>query len=460
MGNFSMHKSDIIKMAHKNLWRRKVRTFLTVLGVLIGTTSIIVMISLGIGLTETSKKTMEQWGSLNLIEIYSGMRWDNEGNPIGQSNPLNDEAVQTFKTMPGVVGVSPGYNIGGMAKWGRKEGHLQIVGLDASQMPNMEFKIGEGRLLNAEDRFNIVVGREVGQQFWDPKEMERMGGHFYMGPSDGENNPTLEMLNQRVSVDMYNRNGQKRTYNFTVVGILSEENRDKSWQSYAPIGEIKRIKEFMNAGPQGGNQGGRGGVTVPGGRSRNNEGPDPNDYDFIWVRTNDVSITKELSKEIRDMGYQAWAMADNLEGIEEQAKVMQAILGGIGGITLLVAALGIINTMIMSIYERTREIGIMKVIGASFFDIRLLFLTEAGLIGLFGGVIGLAFSYGASWVINHFGASYIGGGMMGQEVTISLIPPWLAIFALIFSILIGVVAGIYPANRAVKLSPISAIRNE
>lgn len=456
-----MHKSDIIIMAHKNLWRRKVRTFLTVLGVLIGTASIVVMISLGIGLTETSKKSMEQWGSLNLIQIYSGMNWDNEGNPIGQSNPLNDEAVQSFKNMPGVVGVSPGYEIGGMAKWGRKEGHLQLVGLDSAQMANLEFKIGEGRLLNAEDRFNIVVGREVSQNFWDPKEMERMGGQIYMGPSSGEENPTLEMLNQRISVDMHNRNGQKRTYNFTVVGVLSEENRDKSWQSFAPIGEIKKIREFQNAGAQGNNQGGRGATAVPGGRSRNNDGPDPNDYDFIWVRTNDVGVTKELSNEIRDMGYQAWAMADNLEGIEQQAKVMQAILGGIGGITLLVAALGIINTMIMSIYERTREIGIMKVIGASFFDIRFMFLTEAGLIGLLGGVIGLGLSYGASWVLNHFGASYIGGGMMGEaEVTISMIPPWLAIFALVFSLLIGVVAGIYPANRAVKLSPISAIRNE
>lgn len=455
-----MHKSDIIIMAHKNLWRRKVRTFLTVLGVLIGTTSIIVMISLGIGLTETSKKSMEQWGSLNLIEIRSGMRWDNEGNPIGQSNPLNDEAVQSFKNMPGVVGVSPGYNIWGMSKWGRKEGSPGLVGLDPAQMANLEFKIGEGRLLNEEDRFNIVVGSQVGQQFWDPREMERMDGRMYMGPSSGEDNPTLEMLNQRVSVDI-NRNGQKRTYNFTVVGILSEENRDKAWEMYAPIGEIKKMREFMNAGAQGSSQGGRGATAVPGGRSRNSDGPDPNDYDFIWVRTNDVSVTKELSKEIRELGYQAWAMADNLEGIEQQAKVMQAILGGIGGITLLVAALGIINTMIMSIYERTREIGIMKVIGASFFDIRFMFLTEAGLIGLFGGAIGLAFSYGASRVINHFGAGYVGGGMMGgQEVTISLIPPWLAIFALIFSILIGVVAGIYPANRAVKLSPISAIRNE
>jgi len=155
-------------------------------------------------------------------------------------------------------------------------------------------------------------------------------------------------------------------------------------------------------------------------------------------------------------------MADNLEGIEKMSKTIQAILGGIGSITLLVAALGIINTMIMSIYERTREIGIMKVIGASFFDVRMLFLTEAGLIGLMGGIFGLGLSYGASRIINHFGSGFINRGMPPGEITnsLSVIPLWLTLFALGFSILIGVVAGLYPADRAVRLSPISAIRNE
>ena len=155
-------------------------------------------------------------------------------------------------------------------------------------------------------------------------------------------------------------------------------------------------------------------------------------------------------------------MADSLEGIEETSKTIQAVLGGIGSITLLVAAIGIINTMIMSIYERTREIGIMKVIGASFFDIRMLFLTEAGLIGLMGGIFGLGFSYGASRVINHLASGFINQGMPPGDMSnsLSVIPPWLALFALGFSILIGLVAGLYPADRAVRLSPISAIRNE
>ncbi|KJS21556.1 MAG: hypothetical protein VR72_10010 [Clostridiaceae bacterium BRH_c20a] len=462
-----MYKIDIFRMAYKNLWRRKVRTFLTVLGVLIGTTSIVVMLSLGIGLNESSKRDMERWGSLNQIDVMAGMNFDEQGNPIGQANPLNDDAVNEIKAIPGVIAVSPGFNMGGRALWGRKEGHLQLVGLEPAQMSQFEFEIAEGRFLEGDDRFNIVVGWEVGRNFRDRREMDMMRQQQMQ-----QETSTLEMMNQRISMEVNNRNGQKKIYNFTVVGVLSEKNMNKAWQAYAPIGEIKRIRDYVMGGAR--NTGGdprmamemaiKGGgrVTTSARSSREPQGPSPDDYEFIWVRTENVDATKQVSKALKEKGYQAYSMADNLEGIEKTSKTIQAILGGIGSITLLVAALGIINTMIMSIYERTREIGIMKVIGASFFDVRMLFLTEAGLIGLMGGIFGLGLSYGASSVINHFGSGFINRGMPPGEVanSLSVIPLWLTLFALGFSILIGVVAGLYPADRAVRLSPISAIRNE
>jgi len=180
------------------------------------------------------------------------------------------------------------------------------------------------------------------------------------------------------------------------------------------------------------------------------------------IRTKDVGQTKLVSTELRERGYNAWSMADSLEGIENTSRTLQAILGGIGGITLFVAALGITNTMVMSIYERTREIGIMKVIGASFSDVRSIFLMEAALIGLFGGILGLGLSYGASSIVNRISADYIQQGMMmgGPASNISVIPLWLAVFAVVFSIFIGLAAGLYPASRAIRVSPIVAIRNE
>lgn len=175
----------------------------------------------------------------------------------------------------------------------------------------------------------------------------------------------------------------------------------------------------------------------------------------------DVEITRQVSQTLKDRGYNSWSIADQLEGIEKTSRTIQAILGGIGALTLLVAALGITNTMIMSIYERTKEIGIMKVIGATFSDIYSLFLVEAGMIGFIGGLFGVGLSFGISRIINHIVRRLMEGNMSAEEVmNISLIPSWLVLFALLFSIFIGVVAGLYPAYRAVRLSPISAIRNE
>ena len=149
--------------------------------------------------------------------------------------------------------------------------------------------------------------------------------------------------------------------------------------------------------------------------------------------------------------------------LEEQSRQQQMIFGGLGAISLFVAALGITNTMIMSIYERTREIGVMKVLGCVVGNIRAMFLMEAGTIGFIGGVIGLGLSYLISFLINTFGGGAtgsiydVGGIGIGG---VSIIPWWLALGALAFATLVGLVSGFSPANRAVKISALTAIRQE
>ena len=160
------------------------------------------------------------------------------------------------------------------------------------------------------------------------------------------------------------------------------------------------------------------------------------------------------------MGHEAYSLNDQLEYTKKQAATIQAVLGGIGGVSLLVAAIGITNTMVMSIYERTKEIGIMKVIGASLKDIKKLFLFESALIGLFGGMLGIGFSYSLSYLVNKF--SYQFGEALGAygASKISIIPIWLVIVAMAFSALIGIISGYFPARRAMNLSALEAIRTE
>ncbi len=459
-----MRKIDLLMMANRNLWRRKARTILTCLGVVIGTASIVVMLSLGIGMQVSVQESMAQWGSLNIIRIHQGMRYDYEsGEPIGEERRLNDAALEEIKSIDGVVAVSPIYQIYGQARLGRLEGHLQIVDLDTSVMEEMEFSVEHGRLPEPHESFVAVAGAQVIQQFYDPRQMQQHMGPVYQEEQDPE-----KLLEQRVQVTFQNQADYERSqnYNFFIVGILDESNMERAWEVFAPISDIKRIRDFINQGME--RQASSREVAVVGGAVIERAGAGQrkrddrqNDYDSILVKAEDVNKAKIISSQLRDMGYNAWSMADSLEGIEHTYRTLQAILGGIGGVTLFVAALGITNTMIMSIYERTREIGVIKVIGASFADVRLLFLTEAGLIGFFGGVLGLGLSYGISRIINSISAQYIEQGMMGgPSAQISVIPLWLALFAMGFAVLVGLVSGYYPANRAIKLSPIVAIRNE
>ena len=159
---------------------------------------------------------------------------------------------------------------------------------------------------------------------------------------------------------------------------------------------------------------------------------------------------------ISDMGYQCYSESDWIKQAQQEMLIIEAVLGGIGAISLIVAAIGIANTMMMSTYERTKEIGVMKVLGCSLGNIRAMFLTEAAFIGFIGGIIGLIISYILSFVCNLFLPAAV--GYEGQNI--SVIPIWLVLVAIIFSTLVGMLAGFFPAQRATKLSPLAAIRNE
>jgi len=181
-------------------------------------------------------------------------------------------------------------------------------------------------------------------------------------------------------------------------------------------------------------------------------------YNMVYVNVDDMEHVTEVQKAITDMGYEAYSSMQWLEQAQQQTDMIQAVLGGIGAVSLFVAAIGIANTMMMSIYERTKEIGIIKVLGCDMKVIRNMFLLESGFIGFMGGVVGLLFSEAVSFAINRL--LNIGQSMTGMSGDISRIPLWLAAASLAFAVFIGMAAGFFPALRAMKLSPLAAIRNE
>ena len=178
-------------------------------------------------------------------------------------------------------------------------------------------------------------------------------------------------------------------------------------------------------------------------------------YNEAYIRVDDMDHVMEVQDQIRALGLQPTSNVEWMNQAKESSRSIQMALGGIGAVSLFVAAIGIANTMMMSIYERTKEIGVMKVLGCDLSAIRNMFLTEAGFIGLIGGAVGLILSFCISGVINFLtGAMYTGG------YGLSYIPPYLVLLALVFAVVIGMLAGLFPALRAMRLSPLAAIRNE
>jgi len=198
-------------------------------------------------------------------------------------------------------------------------------------------------------------------------------------------------------------------------------------------------------------------------------------YDSIRIKVKDIKTSETIMKRLADEGIMlSYGLTDIKDEMQQTQNTMQMILGGIGAMSLLVAAIGIANTMFMSIYERTKEIGVMKVLGCPLGGIKSMFLLEASIIGFIGGVVGVGISLVSSYLLNTVDAfksalgNMSGSGNSGYyyyrdnlEIDIiSVIPVWLIILAIVFSTVIGLVSGYLPARRATKISALEAIRNE
>ena len=191
-------------------------------------------------------------------------------------------------------------------------------------------------------------------------------------------------------------------------------------------------------------------------------------YDSLKVWASDVSKVTDVETEIKSLGFETSSMASMRDEVKKEMATIQLALGGIGAVSLFVAAIGIMNTMIMSVSERTKEIGIMKALGCFVSDIRKLFLLEASYIGLLGGIVGSALSGIISFIINivyvNLSGTQLEESLIKYLLTspnrISFMPLWLFLFGVLFSMLVGLAAGTYPALKAVKISPLEAMKNE
>ena len=292
--------------------------------------------------------------------------------------------------------------------------------------------------MTSEEKEGIVIGRGVITSFYNPK----LSWQMQMQTEPPEINVMEEKVIMTYDWNYGTKHADKsiKPIKTPVLGIMPDGGGN-GYSVVMPLKQMEKILKDKEAWQKKQNNSGS--------ASQKKKGQ----YEQVAVKVSDLNKVQEVQQQIKDMGYQASSLTDQLNTMKETTKMLRMVLGAIGAVSLIVAAIGITNTMVMAIYERTREIGIMKVIGASLRDIKLLFLTEAAFIGFAGGVLGIITSFLMSLIVNLVATK------QASEMT-SSIPVWLYLSAVAFATVIGVLSGYLPAKRAMKLSALAAIKTE
>jgi len=434
---------DLLRLILSNLGRRKGRVALTAIGVVIGTAAIVILVSMAIGLRQSANQQLYGIGDLSQIQVspnYGEGPMPGGGGPVAVDQApiqtiISNQSLEDLAAIPGVetVVARDFLMTSSMLRYDRLEAGMGIMGVAVDDLSSLGVKAQQGTAVLSKG--TAVIGAMIPSQFYNPQ----------IRPGQ-EPPPPPDLLGQQVKLELIKWDDQgneiRKVFQVKVVGIL-EENRADDWSMYMRLDEVTMFNEWALG-------------------RRINRAKDG--YPNAIVKVSDVKEVVNITDVITGMGYQAFTPQSFVEGIDNFYLVLQVVFGGVGAIALLVAAIGIANTMAMAILERTREIGLMKAIGATNRDVLLTFLGEASGIGFLGGLGGIIFGWLASQVINVLALVYMAGQTAQQggpppSLAVST-PLWLLFFALFFATLIGLLSGIYPALHAATMVPVNALKYE
>lgn len=454
-----MRIKDLFTMAFMNLWRRKLRTFLTVLGVVIGCTSIIVMVSFGLAQKKQLEELTGSSSSFQSITVYSSTFGGKSDGKRPKKGSITDKTIKEFEAMDNVDSVVYSSTLdpqkqGSLVEFSEYNFMGSVGGFDHKSLENAEIKLTEGRMFNPGSNskdIEVIVSSMAGYMMnpknlsdidsYDPTKINLLAKTAILTIGDvsasGAMGGLAALGGQGQGTSQTPIKGKEK-YRIKVVGVFEGDMFGSKPNIITSKETIDRLNEEINK---------MAGVT---------KATKDKSYESVQINVKDSQRLEDTKKVLDDLGYETFSNSEMVESINKTTAVMQAILGGIGGISLFVAAIGITNSMVMSVYERTKEIGVMKVIGAKIGDIRNLFLLEAGMMGLLGGLVGVILSLITSSILNNIFSRVASS----PDQVISIITPTLALGALFICFAIGVITGYYPAVRATKLSALEAIRTE
>jgi putative ABC transport system permease protein len=449
---------DTLSLALRNLRESKLRTVLTSLGVSIGIASLVGMVSFGVAMQDQVLGNLLRSGVFDSITVTASPRLGGRGqrgDPMERARGaaegarqaairLDDEALGKLSAIPGVREAYPEVRVPVEVTFGDFSEFTAAAGIAMSSRGQGVFqKFTYGGFFGSEGEDTCVVSLEFAKRLDEAKPGRLVGKEISLAWAAAAS-PAASLLSGMLPGVNVQRNERK----FRIVGIVERQGGPGAMGSLfssvmIPIGRAKDMGGADLSGPQG----------------LLRQLSDKRVYSAITVKVARAQDTEAVEKKIKDQGFNAFSIADLLESQKKAFVLLDLLLGLVGSIALTGASLGIVNTMVMSILERTREIGVMKAIGGGDDDVRRIFLIEASLIGVMGGIFGLFLGWGVGRIIN-VGANYYLSTQGVPSSNLFMIPWWLSAGAIAFAIVVSLIAGSFPAMRAARLDPIQALRHD
>ncbi len=453
-----MKTQDLLELAGRNLRESKLRNSLTTLGIGVGVASLVAMLSLGVGLQALASNRLTRSGLFDQVGVVSrpefrGFRGGERGREGTEEKrdlrPLDDAARHEIEKLPNVVEVYPEIRFTSEVRFGEKSQFTYVGGLTPSAKSSEAFEKMQGTFFTSPDAEEVILQTQFAKALTDKP---------------------ASLLGQEVTLRYAERQ---------VLGIPGAKKGSDGSSADEGFSVVRREKKVRVVGiietePFSGMRGfGRGGIFIPmslaeklGTVTMSSSVRDlmltsgnTLTYQTLMVRLSSPTQVEATQKAIEKMGFSTYSIMEAMQSVRRFFAVLDLFLGIFGSLALAVASLGIINTLVMAILERRREIGIMKALGASDKDVRMLFFAEAGSMGLLGGLLGVALGWAIGKAIN-FGTNIYLARQQFPPETIWLVPWWLVASAIGFAVFVSLAAGLYPASRAAKLDPVKALRYE
>ena len=460
---------DVTELAVRNLRESILRNSLTTVGISVGVASLVAMLSLGIGLQQLAARRLQKSGLFDTVIVSSRRdlrnfsREQEENGPAPAESPSLDESARIkIEQFPSVVEAYPDIRFVTELRFEDKPHLTMVAGLPFSARNNDAFDGMQGRFFSSETAPEVVLQKSFAEELLGKK------------PRPGADEPSVTELAQPLLGKELIMRFAERTVTPSDPKNAQPEDSNLPSTAYSVVSREQTLKivGVCDLDPDSMRGQARARVFVPLQLAQNLHVMQPSDlrdttnvaggkptYTTLQVRVKSPKDVQTVEDAIKKLGFNTFSIVDATKSLRQFFAVLDLFLGIFGSLALAVASIGIINTLVMAILERRREIGIMKAIGASDNDVKGLFFAEAGAMGIFGGVLGVALGWTIGRVINLGTNIYLRRQHFPPEQIWS-VPWWLVMSAVVFSIVVSLLSGLYPASRAARLDPVQALRYE